>query len=373
MIKRILSLIMIFQMAFPLSLWARDKEEYDSKKCGHFKIISDVDNNNTMTACRLDSGVLDRDNKTKNSETNVYAPAAIVEAAKNSSRIIDEVLLAEVKKMAQEKMKPLEAIYNLPDNKETIDLKEAVTEFKKMILESDKSAIHQIRIILSVYPQMEDELRKNHKDYDALLCKYEVWKHNREILAKFAKITGKVMTALLLVASVGTAIPAFMGVFSITVLGPILLGLGIAESATGGFKMFATLKNWDDVPAGRIGKLRLRFNGELVSYIDDLQKEPVKNEHEILELQKLLLSSQEKKEMKDLRKQKNSRIKALVSSSLEIMLGAASVAGGSFLKARFNNFNPKGAAQTTGGGVNPLPGSGGNDPGAGGFPTDDGG
>lgn len=381
MIRKLLSLFLVIQFILPSIALAQNKKEknrakpqyeYESKKCGQFTVITDFESDSNLRVCREDNGVLDENFKTKGGSTVIYVPESIAQSGKKASRIIDSVLLIEIKKKAEEKLKALDEIFKLPETAETQELKEDVRELKSMILESNKSPIHQIRTILSVYPDIEDEIVKENPEYKALICKYEVWKHRREVIAKVAKITGKILTGLILASTIATGV-AFMGVFSIAMMGPIFVALGVAEIGAGGFQMFGAFSNWDDVRAGKIAKQLLNFDKELSAYIKLLQKEPTKNKQIILELQAVQLSETDKKELKDLKKLKNKRIKDVVNGSLKVVLGGMSVWGGHLLNKRFKDFtSDQDAVISNDGGVDPFGGgSGGND--GGGFPTDDGG
>lgn len=379
LLKKILSLVLVSQFILPWAAMAKEKNHYESKKCGEFIIISNTHSNAQISVCRNDNGVMDDGNKTPEGITQIVAPEAIVEGARNSSKIIDEILLKEVKERAEKKLEGFKTITDLPDNKDTKELKEQVAAFKKLILESKKGAIHQIRTILSVYPEIEDELITDHPEYKTLLCKYEVWKHRREILEKVTKISAKIVSILLVLGTAGTVV-AFFGLFSIAMMGPIMMALGATEVGIGGLQIFSSIENWDDVRAGGIAKKLLKFDKELHDYIVLLQKSPEKNKKEILELQKLTLSSNDIKDLKNLKKVKNKRIKELIGGGIKMVLGTATFIGGAALKERFSDFHTNDPAIITNqGGNGTLPGSGGNDPvdpggdGPGGFPTDDGG
>ena len=371
--KKIISSMIIFQFLIPIQAFAaKDKTKFDSKKCGDFVIISDVDSTNQIEVCRLDNGVMDRELHTREAKTVIHAPDAIVESAKSSSQVIDIVLLQEVRARAQKKLEGLKKIEELPENDQTHELKENAKWLKEFVLSNKHSAIHQIRTILSVYPDIEDDLVKENPDYKSLLCKYEVWKHRREILNKVAKITSKIVTIALILGTAATGI-GFFGLLSMASMGPIMIALGATEVGAGGFQIYGSLLNWDDVRAGKLAKHLLSLNSGVNDYIKELQKDPTKNAVLIKEFQEITLSKKDIEDLKDIKKLKNDRIKELINGSFKVLIGASTVAGGVFLKSRFSEFKTDGPANpvnTTG--PNPLPGSGGND-GGGGFLTDDGG
>lgn len=357
---------------------AQDKTQYNSKRCGEFIIISDIQASSQITVCRDDKSsenqVLDDGYKTPEATTYITVPDEIIEEVKNSSKIVDEILLKELKARATKKLEGFKYILDLPDTEETVPLKKQVAAFKNSLLDSKKGAIHQIRTILSVYDGLKDELINDHSEYKTLLCKYEVWKHKREVLEKVAKISSKIVKYLLLAGVAGTAL-AFFGTFSIAMMGPIIIALGATEVGVGGLQLLSSGANWDDVKAGTIAKKLLKFDSELHDYIEDLQKNPAKNELLILQLKDLELTQNQKEDFKNLKKLKKARIKELIGGGLKIVSGVGVLVGGVALQKRFSDFkstDPAVFSNGTGG----APGGTGNDgdgDGDGGFYIDDGG
>jgi predicted ATP-grasp superfamily ATP-dependent carboligase len=116
-----------------------------------------------------------------------------------------------------------------------------------------------------------------------------------------------------------------------------------------------------------MAKRLLKINDELKDYIKDLQKNPADNEAQILAAQSLLISPSEQKELKELNKQKNERVRELNSSGLRVVLGSLTFKTGHVIHKRFSDFKTSEPASI----VNPH--NGGGSGGGNGFPVDDGG
>lgn len=366
MLKKILSIMIILSLPQIAHSWSRDRDTYESKKCGQIK-IKPTEDKDSPEVCRLDNGVMDIGHKTKGSLSEIMAPLAFISKTKHAGEVVDEVLLEKIKEKAQQKLKGLDPIMALPDNEETSELKNEVKEFRSLVLNSKADPIHQIHSILSIYPTIQDEILAQHPDYEPLFCKYEVWKHRRLTLNKVAKVSSKIMTLSILVGTLPAVGAAFYGVFSIQTLGTVMMAVGGTEVGLAGFHAFTVGQNWDDVRAGRMAKRLLKINDELKDYIKDLQKNPADNEAQILAAQSLLISPSEQKELKELNKQKNERVRELISSGLRVVLGSLTFKAGHVIHKRFSDFKTSEPASI----VNPHNGGGGG--GGNGFPVDDGG
>ena len=356
-----------------LSFAAKDKSKYASKTCGEFILLDDVKDEEAGYACRLDDGLMDFNYKTPQGRSEIHVTHAIFEGNKDSSRVIDELILQELRKKVAAKLLPLKKIEDLPDGPETEDLKKEVKKFKEMVLDESKKPIHQIRMILSVYPDLEDEILKESPEYKTLFCKYEVWKHKKELLLKISRVSSKVVTGLALLGSLPLGVVSFFGLFSIQTFASILVAVGVVRSASGAFDLTQVLGNWDDVRAGRIAKEALVVDNRIGELLVTLQKDPKPNAEKIHALRSLRLSAKDVKDLKQVKKLKGERSRQLISSAVKIVLGAVAVKAAFSLKERFSDFETTEKAQVTNPDSHPIHGSGGNDNDGGGHVGDDGG
>lgn len=364
---KIINFILIFQLILSSISYADDENSYESKKCKLFFNVSEVEGlSEEVQICK------------EGSQVNLAVPKDMFDLNQSTSRIIDEILLQKILPLAQKRMSGFDVINTLPESKEKEELIEEVNNYKKILLPTKKNAIHQIRTILTLYPDIERELITQDPSNAALICKYNVWRHRREILGRVATISSKIVSLALIVGSLTASGAVVFGAMSASSLGPLMIALGAGQTVAAGFEFFATVQNWDDVRAGRWAKARLEIDDNVKKKIKELEKDPANNQALIDSLQSTSLLAYERKELKELNKVKNKRIKTIVTSSIKAITGILAIYGGASIKDHFKDFKTTEPAKV----INPLnnspgsgtlPGSGGNDPGSNGFLTNDGG
>lgn len=381
--KKLISTILLFQFLLgPVASSAssgeekiREREIYESKRCGTIKLVEheSLDFNAEPNVCRLDAGLLDESFKTQKGETEIYYSSSMLDMSKSTSKIIDQILLDKILVMAKKRLEGFNLINNLPESEDKKEILEEINKFKELLLNSKKGAIHQIRTILSVYPDIQDELIKQNPDYKALICKYEVWKHKREIFLKIAKISSKIVSIAVLMGAIVLPVVGIFGYISVASLGPLFIAMGGAQIGFSSANIMATILNWDEVRTGRMAKKLIEADEQIGQYIKVLQKDPQKNSNLILQLRPLLLSETTKKELKELKKIKNNHLKSVITNSLRVFSGIALIAAGNALNSHFKDFKTNDPAEVTNTeNINPVVGP--NDPSEpGGFLTDDGG
>ena len=79
---------------------------------------------------------MDNGYKTPDGDSTVYVSKEISNTYKKTTRIIDYALLDKALPEVKAKLKSLDSILALPDEKEYIDVKNDVKEFKEMLLDS---------------------------------------------------------------------------------------------------------------------------------------------------------------------------------------------------------------------------------------------
>ena len=371
--------MIIFQLAIPLQAFAKEKptdgEEVDIHACGVFKIIADLPDDETSSVCRLDDRASDGVFKTKGSAVDVHISQAVLNHAKSGKQIIDQVLLNMIHELVQKKINSFAWASVLGSEKalgpkvaKTVsDIKEKYAEFvKEVMTDEGKGPQHEIRKLLTLYPDIEAQILDANPEFKPLICRYELRKHRIKILEGFGK--GLAIAASIAILAGGPATAYFW----IPALPKILMIAGGVEVLTGTLKIGTAIAKWDDARAASTAKTLLEFYKANESLIKLLQKDPVRNSDEISYLQDKRPSPIELERLKNIKKLKRKEISQLLGGLLNTAFGAAAIYGGVWAGKQFSDFKATAPAHVT----DPYtpPNGGGGNPGGGNVPGgDDGG
>ena len=359
--------MIILQMAIPVQVFANDKptdgEEVDIHACGVFKIIADLPEDETSNVCRIDDRRNDGKFKTKDAAVDVHISQAVLNHAKSGRQILDQVLLNMIHELVQKKIDSFAWVHAVeneknvnPDVAKTIsEVKEKYAEFvKEVMTDEGKGPQHEIRKLLTLYPDIEAQILELNPSFRPLICRYELRKHRIKILQGFAK--GLAIAASIAILAGGPATAYFW----IPALPKILMIAGGVESLTGVLKIGTAIAKWDDVRAASTAKTLLAFYKDNDELLKKLQKDPTRNAAMIAYLQDHRPSPSELDRLKDIKKLKRKEIAHLLGGLLNTAFGAAAIYGGVWAGKQFSDFKATTPAHVTdpytppnGGGSNP--------------------
>lgn len=347
--KRVLSLVLSLQLvSLPVS--AQDKLE--SRKCGEFQLITESIEDFSAEACRLDAGAEDKDYKTPGANTQIRISEREYALTKNVGEAVDLVLLGllrqKVKARFATKLKTLDL-----DNQKSFH--DAYVRMQDKILDDGKSPKSQVRKLLTLFPDLENEILKDHPDYKPLICRYEVWKHNQATIRKIAIAMSVIELAALMVAAPIAASVIFTASMDKALLvSQLLIGGGVAGIIGGALQVQNDIANWDQVTAAKNAKMLLKFYTDIEKEIHKLQKEPEKNHAKIIELQKWMPTQVEMDQLRQTKKKAFKGYKNLFLGLTKVGLGVTMIYGGKELFEMLSQFEAGSpAADPTGGSVAP--------------------
>ncbi|MBC7691700.1 MAG: hypothetical protein H7222_08005 [Methylotenera sp.] len=360
---------------WPFRKKAQDKSAFESRKCGNFKIEADLSESGDPLVCRTDDGMGTRRYKTKHAQVQLHVPQAMIDISRDSSEIIDRVLLDTLQSKVDDRFKKTFGwVDSLEDKAQAADLRKAFTALKEKILDQKESEPkHQIRKWLALYPELEEEMTREHPEFAPLICRYEVWKHRES----FLKSVGMAAGAL---GGIGVLLAGPLAWYLwVPALPKILLAAGALKLGSGALKVQGAVAGWDKVKAATLANKMLKLYDETQDYINELRKNPnAENLALIKSLQSQLPSEQELTHLKEVKRGKKRTFLAVGSGLWTSSFGLAAVYGGLKAMKLFSDFKTDAPAQVTNpvgtGGVGPGGvGTGDGGPPPGGFGGDDGG
>ena len=369
---KLLSFILAFELIMPIQAFAKkeveDGAEVDIRACGNFVIKADQEDDfASPTVCRTDDKITDKRWKTKDAEVELHVSKSQLAKAKSPKQLMDQVLLEMIQQKVKAKLESfawLNSIENIKSEdpavkKQIKEVTDKYEEFKKQVLKDDgKGAKHEVQKLLTLYPDIEDEILQSHPDYKPLICKYELHKHREKILKICAKTLAISAAIVTLVGGPATAY------FWIPALPKILMIAGGAETIAGALKIGDAIVKWDDVRAANTAKTLLQFNKENEDLLSKLKKDPEKNKEAIKYLQDHRLSSSEIDRLKNVKKLKRKEYTQLLGGLMNTAFGAAAIYGGVWAGKQFMDFKAKAPANVTDPYVPPTTGGGYTGPGA---------
>lgn len=346
--RRVLSIILSLSFIFP----AAASENLQTRKCGEFELITETLEDFSPEACRLDDGEEDRDYKTRGARTKIHLSEREFNLSKNVGEAVDRVLLDLMRKKVRARF---------ADKLKTIDLgneksfHEAYLQMQEKILDDGKSPKSQVRKLFILFPDLEQEILKDHPDYKPLICRYEVWKHNQKILKNVALgLSVLQLAALMTAAPIAASVVFTANMDRAFLVSQILIGGGVAGVVGGALQIRNDIANWDQVTAAKNAKMLLKFYGDIDKEIKKLQKDPEKNRAKIVELEKWLPTSVELEQLKQTKKKEFKEYKSLFFGLAKVGLGVTMIYGGQQLFEMLSQFEAGApASDPTGGSVAP--------------------
>ena len=321
-------------------------QTWNSRRCGKINVIaSDSPRENSSLVCRLDSGLFDDEYLTEEGRTNIYVQPQLAELYNKTTKLIDHVLLQEVLKEVEKRLKALDPIFALPNKKDYQEIKNATREFKEMLLNSDDKPGKQLKTLFKLYPDILDKIYKDQPDYKALLCRYKVKEKRRQWWKKFFKVSSVIVGWAAVVLAPATFGVGLVGLIPASSIGPILTAMGITNAALAGGDLAINLSDWSDYKAGSVAKDLLKIDKALKRKIKDLLSNPEENKKEILTLQIIRLAPNSREALKNTKKFRGKKIKEIIASSLRLFLGVALIKGGSELDKTFGDFDEPGEVE----------------------------
>jgi hypothetical protein len=321
-------------------------DKLSSRKCGEFELISESIEDYSTSACRIDDGIGDRGYKTPDAKTQIYVSRNEQSLIKNVGEAVDYVLLDIIRKKVKSKFQKKLSELNIQQEKSFYD---AYIRMQNKILDDGKSAKSQVRKLLTLFPDLENEILQDNPEYKPLICRYEVWKHNRATIRKIAfTLTVIELAALLTAAPLAASVIFTASIDRALLVSQLLMTGGIAGIIGGALQIENNIATWDEVTAAKNAKMLLKFYNDIDNEIKKLQKEPDLNRQKILELQKWLPNHQEIEELKLTKKKQFKHYKDLFSGLTRVGLGITMVYGGKELFDMLSQFEAESATPASG-------------------------
>jgi hypothetical protein len=359
MINKIISIILSITFSIPVS-WGKSpvdvSEVLNTRKCGDFKLLSEtvqeIENlAHDSYACRVDDGINDVRHKTKGAVTELHVRNEVLETAKNVGDVVDRVLLDLIREKINYKFNQKLKTLDLQQDK---SFEQVYRSMQKKILDDGKSAKSQVRKLLVLFPEVEDEILKENPEYKALICRHEVWKKNRKILRAVALgLTLVELTALLAAAPIAATIVITANIDRALLLSQILMVGGVAGVLAGALQVENSIANWDNVTAAKNAKMLLKFYNDVEDEIKKLQKNATANEAKIRELKKWLPTTPEREQLKLTKKKEFAEYKNLFFGLTKVGAGVAMIYGGDQLLQMINQFEAESVVDPSGGSISP--------------------
>jgi hypothetical protein len=341
-------LFILFYMATQLNAFAGP--DISSKKCGDFYV---VESNSTMneSTCLGNGLYTDEQNyKTPDSQVLVFADKEIFKLTNKSQEIIDYVLYQKVLQKVKERFS--EAFEFAKESKEPELLKALKDAEKELFQKDSKNPKKETQKILSLFPDIEDEILEETPDYKPLICQYQARKHREKNLRKFSRV----LSAIGMVGGLSGIIAA--GIINIPMMPVAFYALSFVKMSSGTLKIRNAVANWNEVQSAKVAKRLLKVFDQAKKELDSLEEEnkTLNKLHKTKDADALIVENNERISslkkgieennflMKDLRSQIKSgkRIKReLISGAIDTSLGAFAFWGGNFSSKQLANFYPK--------------------------------
>jgi hypothetical protein len=359
MIKKELTLLIFLVFFFPQN-WARATIDVDevlsTRRCGDFKFLSEsveesVSPGRESYACRLDDGVNDKRHLTIGAMTQLHVSHELLETSKDVADVVDKVLLDLVREKIKTKFdQKLKELHLTPDD----PFEKAYRTMQIKILDDGKSAKSQVRKLLVLFPDIEDQILKDNPEYKALICRHEVWKKNRKILRAVALgFTLVELSAILVAAPLTATIILTANLDRALLLSQILMVGGTAGVIGGALQIGNSISNWNSVDAAKNAKMFLKFYRGIEEEIRKLKKNPDENRDRILELQKWLPTAPELEQLKLTKKKQFNEYKNLFWGLTKFGAGIVMIYGGDQLLKMILEFQSESVTDPTTGSISP--------------------
>lgn len=267
------SLMIVIELA---SLAAPTLSHASKRKCGSLDVVTDIPEGDSPHVCRTGDPWEQRGYQTRGARLQLHVPSSMTEGARNAGEIGDRVLLDLLRSKVSERFEKSFSYINadLGTSAKAEEIRRELASLKSEIFSEDQGyddqprAKRQIRRLLVLYPQLEDEIVAEHPEYRPLICRYEIWKHRQKILKTVSKVLSVAGTVAVLVGGVATAylwMPA---------LPAVLLTGGALQTAGSTIKVAQVIDSWDEVAAGKYAARVLEVYDDTEKLIKKLKKDP---------------------------------------------------------------------------------------------------
>jgi hypothetical protein len=349
------TLVLAGQLLIP-SVFAKEDLDFDksisTRKCGEFELLTETLDGFTSDACRIDDGIEDDRFKTIGGKTKIHVPEETLKISKNIGEVIDRVLLDLIRQKVQAKFSAKLALIDFQNEQTFYD---AFISMQKKILNDGKAPKSQIRKLLILFPEIEEEILKDNPNYKSLICRYEVWKHNQAIIKKVALALSVIeLAAFVGAAPIAGSIILTANIDRALLLSQILIGGGVAGVLAGALQVENDIANWDQVTAAKNAKMLIKFYSNIDNKIKQLKKDPVMNKEKILEMQKWLPTEPEREQLKKTKSMAFKEYKSLFFGLSKVGLGVTMLYGGDELFKMISKFQKDSpAGNPTSGSIDP--------------------
>lgn len=306
---------------------------WDSKKCGEILVVSDktIEIPENYVVCRYDDRLKENGVYTHGSKTTIYVNEEINETIKSHKKIIDHVLLQELLPLLKEKLKPLEEVYSLPDNKETAKIKKEVTELKKELFNSKLSAKKQVARILHLYPDLTDKIYAQ-DNLRPLLCRYHTKEMRKQKWLKVLRISGKIVAAALVIGGLIGGGAGILGAIPLASVAGIIEGVGLANIGLNMAELGLQISSWGPVRAKKLADNLLEIDNAIAKELGKAQQQDPIDADLVLKLQSLRLPPNLRKELNDVKSKGKAHRRRTLGAGLRVILSSLISWGGSEVK-----------------------------------------
>ncbi len=347
------SLMILIELA---SLAAPTLSHASKRRCGSLDVVTDIPEGDSPQVCRIGDPWEQRGYQTRGARLQLHVPSSMTEGARNAGEIGDRVLLDLLRSKVSERFEKSFSYINadLGTSAKAEEIRKELASLRSEIFSEDQGyddqpkAKRQIRRLLVLYPQLEDEIVAEHPEYRPLICRYEIWKHRQKILKTVSKVLSVAGTVAVLVGGVATAylwMPA---------LPAVLLTGGALQTAGSTIKVAQVIDGWDVVAAGKYAARVLEVYSDTEKLIKKLKKDPNADPEQIRELQDSLPSPQQIAELREIKKGRAKAWRRIISGVMGTALGIGAMYGGIQALDRLGDFTTQGPATVS----NPYGGSG---------------